>query len=37
MCILWIILKSLEDEYNAAKKLGIDAELVNEVNLPFNS
>ena len=35
MCILWIILKSLEDEYNAAKKLGIDAELVDEVNLPF--
>lgn len=27
--------KSLEDEYNAAKKLGIDAELVDEVNLPF--
>ncbi|AGX44008.1 FAD-dependent oxidoreductase [Clostridium saccharobutylicum] len=27
--------KSLEDEYIAAKKLGIDAELVDEVNLPF--
>ena len=27
--------ESLEDEYNAAKKLGIDAELVDEVNLPF--
>jgi glycine/D-amino acid oxidase-like deaminating enzyme/nitrite reductase/ring-hydroxylating ferredoxin subunit len=26
---------SLEDEYNAAKKLGIDAELVYEANLPF--
>ncbi|UZQ51162.1 FAD-dependent oxidoreductase [Clostridium kluyveri] len=27
--------QSLEDEYNAAKKLGIDAELVDELNLPF--
>lgn len=27
--------KSLEDEYTAAKKLGIDAELVDEVNIPF--
>lgn len=27
--------KAIEDEYNAAKKLGIDAELVDEVNLPF--
>ncbi|PRR82292.1 FAD-dependent oxidoreductase [Clostridium luticellarii] len=27
--------QTLEDEYNAAKKLGIDAELVDEVNLPF--
>lgn len=26
--------KSLEDEYTAVKKLGIDAELVDEVNLP---
>lgn len=28
-------MKSLEDEYNAAKKVGIDAELVHEVNLPL--
>lgn len=28
-------IESLEDEYIAAKKLGIDAELVEEVNLPF--
>lgn len=28
-------IQSLEDEYNAATKLGIDAELVDEVNLPF--
>lgn len=27
--------ENLENEYNAAKKLGIDAELVEEVNLPF--
>ncbi|MCE5222114.1 MAG: FAD-dependent oxidoreductase [Clostridium sp.] len=27
--------ESLEDEYIAVKKLGIDAELVDEVNLPF--
>lgn len=27
--------QSLEDEYNATKKLGIDAELLNELNLPF--
>jgi len=27
--------QSLEDEYNTVKKLGIDAELVDEVNLPF--
>ena len=29
-------IKRLEDEYNAAKNLGIDAELVDEVNLPFD-
>ena len=29
-------IKLLEDEYNAAKNLGIDAELVYEVNLPFD-
>lgn len=28
-------IESLEDEYNAVKKLGIDAELVDEVNIPF--
>lgn len=27
--------ENIEKEYNAAKKLGIDAELVNEVSLPF--
>jgi len=29
-------IKELEDECEAAKKLGIDAELVSEVSLPFN-
>lgn len=29
-------IKDLEDEYNAAKRLGIDAELVDEVNIPIN-
>lgn len=28
-------IKPLEDEYEAAKKLGIDAELVNKLDLPF--
>ncbi len=28
-------IKSLEDEYNAVKKLGIDAEIVDKVDLPF--
>lgn len=28
-------IQSLKDEYSAAKKLGIDAELVDEINLPF--
>lgn len=30
-------IQSLEDEYNAAKKLGIDAELVDEVNIPVKA
>lgn len=29
-------IKSLEDEYEAVKKLGIDAEIVYDVNLPFD-
>ncbi|MDD3224546.1 MAG: FAD-dependent oxidoreductase [Clostridium sp.] len=28
-------IQSLKDEYSAAKKLGIDAELVDQINLPF--
>jgi len=29
-------IKPIEDEYNAAKRLGIDAELVDELSLPFD-
>lgn len=30
-------IKDIEDEYNAAKRLGIDAELVDEVNIPIKA